>query len=367
MIYAATRLEKEIIACLALVKDNKVIMVDLDGDLLDVINKCEINVFNRSDLDYYLENIYSCNKVMTRKHAFMVAPCHVMEFKKTEEDTKRINKNNRKTVLFTIVSFLLMFGIYALISWLSNTESGNDFSDLIRIDIIFKIAFSIGILMLAFYKANEIKLYEKIITIAYLISYWAYVLFLSDRVNVIISLIFLVVFTYISIQNIKTKEDKRSRFVILAIFLGLVLAFNMLDICYVDENKPLTISAIIMGIVVIIAHVIFLIYTRSVKWKKLEKKEKVSHIITVSLGSLMFGFIGAMILISNLNYALDFSKPQELTCEIVDKKQGDDDSSDELIVIIDGKEIGIPIDDSSYFDYIVGEEVVVLNMMVLLD
>ena len=361
VIYAATRVKKDIVPVLVFVKDNMLTMVDLDGDLLETIDSCEINVINRSDLNYYLDNIYLCTKVALRKHSFNPTLCHIMEYKKNEEDAKRINKKTTIGIITSIIAFAAIIAFNILTIWFSNSESGNNFSELIGMDLIVKIGFSIVILLLAFYKAKDIRLYAKLITLLYLFSYWMCILFLDGRANVIISLIFIIAFTVIAIKSsdLKAKPIKLSRFFGMTGFFLMILMFNILDFTFINENAPFIISAIIMGVIAVVAHAWMFIYIRSEKGKKLEKKDKTALYICVPIYSIMFGFLLSWILLVNLNYAFDFSNPEKIACEIVDKKQGDNDSSDTFYVLIDGKKIDISVSDSEYFEYEIGDEIVV--------
>ena len=175
-----------------------------------------------------------------------------------------------------------------------------------KVNLIIKIGFSIGILLLAFLKAKEIPLYAKIITVAYLVSYWIYVLYLDPRTNVIITLLFVGLFTFTAVKltDLKCKPPKLSRFYIMPIFLLMLLMFNVMDMTFVNENEPFIISAIIMGVIALVAHLWMFIYLRSEKGRKLEKKEKMTYYICVPIYSIMFGFLLSWVLLVNLNIYL---------------------------------------------------------------
>lgn len=360
-IYAGFRMFKGLIPVLCFMKDKTIMMVDIDGDLLDIIDNCEINVVNKLDLYYYLDNIEMCNKISNRAYSFRPSIFIPMEYKKNKEDAKRFNKRRIISVVSLIVSLVLIIGFNALLIWLTNSESGVNFSRLIGIDLIIKVGFSIGLLFLAFYKAKKVKPYAKCAVILYLISYWIYLFFLDQRINVLLTIIFLGVFIYCGVKdsNLKIKPPKFSRFFILPVFLFMLLMFTILDITHVNDGITFLVAAIMMGVIAIVAHAWMFIFFKTAKGKKLEKKEKLGYYICVPMYSIMFGFLLSWILVCNLNYALDFSQPTELKCEIVSKRQGSDNESDKVYVMIEDKEIGISVSDEEYFDLEVGDDIVV--------
>ena len=143
--------KKVLIPCIVLgINDEEPFIIDLDGDLLDILEESNINILNKDELDFYLNNINDAIKQVNKTYTFNPQPYILMEFKKNKADAKKFRNRNLIYILFSIGFFVLSIAFYVLILWLGDSKEGIEFSDKIGMDIIIKIIFSIVLILLIF-------------------------------------------------------------------------------------------------------------------------------------------------------------------------------------------------------------------------
>lgn len=334
----------------------------LDGDLLNIIKEKELVIANQEDFDYFLDNMKVCTKQLLRTAAFQQQQSFIpLVFAKNKEERKEKRKVNTKIIVINLVIIIVMIGISALFTWLGSTEDGLKISDTFAYNLGFKLVYTAVILALTFVKSKKIKLFGKLAFILYLISYWFGLLFLSERHNILLSLIFFVIFVVVGIIILDKKDLKKNpmnRLLGFAAFIFLMLIYNTNDFEIQNYGIIPLISIVIASISTLILTIITIrYYKKQLSASEINKKNFWVSVISVPLSIALFSFLIFYFSLINLNYCLDTSSPSIIIKEIIELEKGDDDESDVAIVIIEGGELEIPISRSKYFDLKVGDTI----------
>ena len=354
--------EKQLIPCIILgISDEEPFVIDLDGDLLDILEESKLNILNKVELDFYINNIKEAIKQVNKTYSFTPQPYLPMEFKKNKTDAKKFRNRNLIYILFSIGFFVLSIAFYVLILWLGDSKEGIEFSNKIGMDIIIKIIFSIVLILLIFVKSGKYSIYSKVITGLYVIIFWLSRILLDTRANLLIDYIFMIIFMLVGafeVYRIKKSEKKAkdlfNRYFGIAVFIALGQTFTaLLDFTFVKWGLPWLYALFGDLIILSIAAFILILYLR--KQKEKTKKEKVSLILSVLFGILFAGYYFSIVTVSNLNFALDNSKPIINSYEILELENGDDNENDSAKVIINGVEYEISISDYEYETLKVGD------------
>lgn len=354
--------KKRLIPCIILgIGDEEPFIIDLDGDLLDILNEAKLNILNKDELDFYINNIKEAIKQVNKTYTFNPQPYLPMEFKKNKGDAKKFRNRKLIYILFSIGFFVLSIAFYALILWLGDSKEGIEFSNKIGMDIIIKIIFSIILIILIFVKSSKYSLYSKAITGLYVIIFWLSRILLDTRANLLIDYIFMIVFMllgafelYKKYKQEKSHKDSFNRYFGIAIFIALGQTFTaILDFTFVKWGLPWLYALFGDLIILSIAAGILIFYLR--KQKEKTKKEKVSLILSVLFGVLFAGYYFSIVTVNNLNFALDNSEPVINKYEIIELENGDDNENDSAKVIINGVEYEISISDYEYETLKVGD------------
>ena len=354
--------KKQLIPCIILgISDEEPFVIDLDGDLLDILDETKLNILNKDELDFYINNIKEALKQVSKAYSFNPQPYIPMEFKKNKADAKRFRNRNLIYILFSIGFFVLSIAFYVLILWLGDSKEGIEFSNKIGMDIIIKIIFSIVLILLIFVKSGKYSIYSKVITGLYVIIFWLSRILLDTRANLLIDYIFMIIFMFLGafeLYRIKKSEKKAkdlfNRYFGIAVFIALGQTFTaLLDFTFVKWGLPWLYALFGDLIILSIAAFILILYLR--KQKEKTKKEKVSIILSVLFGILFAGYYFSIVTVSNLNFALDNSKPIINSYEILELENGDDNENDSAKVIINGVEYEISISDYEYETLKVGD------------
>ena len=340
------------------------LIIPLDLDLIEEIEKKNINLINKEELDFYINNFDVAYKQAKRALAIQPALFMLMEFKKNKVDAKKFGKRNLIASLFYIGSFVLFLGINILLMWLGQSKEGIEFSNKIGMDIIIKVIFTVILLLMIFVKSTRYHIVSKTSIDLYLILYWVGIFYFPGKVNVILMLIFAFLLLAIGLNELyrnkgkideKTgKKEEMNRFIGISMFLFLLLMFNVMEFTYVDDGLPYLVAIIIAGVITIITIICIIIYLS--KHKGLEKKKITEIWLCGIIFPLIFGWILCSLTIVNLNYALDPHEPIIKYYEIIELEKGDNNSSDKAIIIIDDKEVEISISAEEYHKLEVGEE-----------
>lgn len=354
--------EKQLIPCIILgISDEEPFVIDLDGDLLDILEEANINILNKDELEFYINNIKEALKQVSKAYSFNHQPYISMEFKKNKADAKKFRNRNLIYILFSIGFFVLSIAFYVLILWLGDSKEGIEFSNKIGMDIIIKIIFSIVLILLIFVKSSKYSIYSKVITGLYVIIFWLSRILLDTRANLLIDYIFMIVFMllgafelYKKYKQEKSHKDSFNRYFGIAIFMALPQMFTaFLDFTFVNEGLPWLYA--LFGDLFIVAVFVLLLILYLRKQKEKTKKQKVGLIAGVMTAVLFIGYYFSIITVSNLNFALDNSEPIINSYEILELENGDDNENDSAKVIINGVEYEISISDYEYETLKVGD------------
>ena len=354
----------EIEASITIFNDSSVtpLIIPLDLDLIEEIENKKIKLVNKEELDFYIDNFDVAYKQTKKLLSFHPVPFLVMEFIKNKEDGKKFGKRNLIRFLISTGLFVLFLAFNILIMWLGGSETGVDFSNKIDMDIIVKVIFSIILILLIFVKSSKFHIISKASIALYLVLYWLGIFYFPGKLNVVVEMIFAILFFAIGFNELYRNKDKVNektgkkeefnRFFGIGGFSSVLLAFNALNFTLVDEGLPFLIGIIIAGIMTIITIVGIILYMS--KHKDLEKKQKISIWTAGILCPLVFGFLLSSVFIINLNYALDFNEPEITYYEVIELEKGDEES-DKAVIVIDGKEVEISISVEEYYDLAVGD------------
>lgn len=357
------RLDKKVlIPCIILgISDEEPFVLDLDGDLLDILEEANINILNKDELEFYINNITEAIKQVNKTYSFNPQPYILMEFKKNKADVKKFRNRNLIYILFSIGFFVLSIAFYVLILWLGDTKDGIEFSNKIGMDIIIKIIFSIVLILLIFVKSGKYSIYSKVITGLYVIIFWLSRILLDTRANLLIDYIFMIVFILVGAFELfkkykqeKSHKDSFNRYFGIAIFMALPQMFTaFLDFTFVNEGLPWLYALFGDLFIVAVFVLLSILYLR--KQNNKTKKQKVGLIAGVMTAVLFIGYYFSIITVSNLNFALDNSDPIINKYEIIELENGDDNDNDSAKVIINGVEYEISISDYEYETLKVGD------------
>ncbi|MDD3999676.1 MAG: hypothetical protein PHX62_02105 [Bacilli bacterium] len=352
----------EVELILLIYSEDEVISLTLDGDLISEIKKNNIKLVNEDDYQYLIDNIPSAARQILRGAAFQQRNINrPLSFVKNETEKKAKRKVNAKLIIINVIIFIFLLGINALFIWLGQTEEGIQVSDTLTFNLGFKIVFSIIVLCLTFIKAKKIKWYGKLVFIFYLLMYWLGLMFLSGRLNVLLTLVFAIVFVSVGITIMDKKTLKKNpfnRMIGFSMFLFLMLVYNTMDYQIEGLGKIAAVSAIIAGSLTLISVFVIIIYgRRKMAAGEINKKAFIVNTISIPLCIMMFGFLFLFFGIQNLNYCLDTSEATIFTKEIIELERGGENDSDKAKVIINGKEVEIPIPTALYFDLEVGDSI----------
>lgn len=361
--FAAFRLEKNIlIPCLIIgeTEGEESYTIDLDGDLLQILKESNIEILNKEELDFYVNNIETATKQATTSYGFNPRPYLLMEFKKNKADAKKFGKRTFISILSSIIMIILVIGFNVLMIWLGDSKEGIEVSNKIGMDVIIKIIFSIILILLIFVKASKYSIYTKLVIGLYLVIFWCARFFFNARNNTLLDYIFMIVFLLCGVfESYRTyKEEKSSknlfnRYYGIGIFLLLMQMFTAFDITFIEEGKPWLI-ALFIDIFFFLFALIYIFYYLN-KNKDKPKKEKGLFIGVVVFWAIVGGYYLSIISVINLNYSLDNSNPVINSYEIIELENGDDNEGDKATIIIDEKEYKITITDEEFHDLKVGD------------
>ena len=347
--------KKRLIPCIILgIGDEESFIIDLDGDLLDILEEVKLNILNKDELDFYINNINEANKQVNKTYAFSPQPYIPMEFKKNKADAKKFRNRNLIYILFFIGFFVLSMAFYALILWLGDSKEGIEFSDKIGMDIIIKIIFSIVLILLIFVKSSKYSIYSKAITGLYVIVFWLSRILLDSQATILIDYIFMIIFIllgafelYKKYKQEKSHKDSFNRYFGIAVFMGLAQTFTALfDFTFVNEGLPWLYALFVDLFIVAIFVPLLILYLR--KQNNKTKKQKAGLIAGVMTAVLLIGYYFSIITVNNLNFALDNSEPVINNYEIIELENGDDNENDKAKVMINEIEYEISISDYEY-------------------
>lgn len=362
---ASFRMVKDLlIPCIVMgTEDSEPYIIDLDGDLLDVLEESKLEVLNKEELDFYINNIEVALKQANKQYVFSPRPFMVMEFKKNKEDAKKFSKRTIIYIISSIILFLFVIGINVLLIWLGDSKEGIEFSNKIGMDLIIKIVFSIILIALIFVKSEGYSIYTKIAIGLYLIVYWLGRISFNERINLLIDYIFMIGFAicglYESYRSWKKEGNFKkfyNRYYGITVFLGLMQMFvAFFDFAFVNDGMPWLIALYITLFILLVSIVFIIIYIK--KHSEQTKKQKIISVILTIFWTFLIGYYVSIISVINLNYAIDNSLPIINSYEIIELENGDDNESDSAKVMIDGKEISISISDEEYHKLSVGDEI----------
>ncbi len=344
-------LSNQLTLSLAFVKGKEVILIPLDKDVLSEMEKYGLKFVNQEDFEFYLENMDNLTKKVSHKLMYSLDPIIPLFFPKNAEEKKQFKKEKLIKTIISIASLALMLGIYFLLLWLSNSKTGNDISKKIGFSWIMKALFSFAFLATAFVKAKKVNWYYKLIIISFVVFYWI-TLFTSNRIFDFFLCIYSVIF-FISGILFADKKDLNNtlinRFFGMFSIIVLFQVLNVADFSYQNDSLLWLYSIIPAALIMIaIVLIICIYYSRLRKKEKIRKKKMVYAYLTGIFGGLMLGYIWSVGMISNLNYALDFSTPQIIDC-VVEKLVMDSKASDKAIVIYEEEKIEVSITRDEYY------------------
>lgn len=342
--------------------EDKEIIIPFNGDLFKLIKGKNIEIINNEDFEYFLNNMEVCSKKLLKMAAFQYQLNYIpFVFDKTKEEKKVKRKVKTKLVLVNIAIILAILGLTALFTWLGATESGLKISDSIAFNLGFKIIYSTVILGLAVVKSKEIKFYGKGAFILYLVFYWYGILFLNAKVNLLMQIVFFIIFVVLGIILLDKKDLNNkplNRLIGFGMFIFIIFMSGTTNYNVIEENKIFGIFAIIAGCLLVPSFIVsYFILNKKYKQNQMKKSSYISSLIYVPLCiSIAFLAIFSFVFI-NLNYALDSSIPIKTEEEIIALEKGDKYESDCVIVLIDGKKVEIPIPSRDYFNFEVGDKI----------
>lgn len=350
--YNPKMLHTDVSFVLIITSDEEEMILPFSGQLLEKVKDAGIEIFNYEDYEYMLGNFDVCIKKILRQ-LIPQQRFFPLFFSKNKEEKKVERSINIKLKLFTVGFIALAILVLILLSWLGESREGLKITNSFGFNLGIKILFSGVIVLLAFFKASKIETYGKILFIAYLLSYWMGSLVLSPRSNMLFTVLFFIAFVLVGIIELDFKDMKDSpfnRFLGFSFFLFLMIGARTLYLKFVNEGKVASIAAIITAVITIIS-IVFAIkyYKLNIKKEDKVKKKVITGSISIPFSTLIISFILLFFFIQAVNYAFDTSQRQFIDCT-VDGLEMNDKYSDSVIVIINNKEVKIPISREDYYN-----------------
>ena len=202
------------------------------------------------------------------------------------------------------------------------------------------------------------------------ISYWlkvflpqfARIVFLIDMFLPIAIVVYFIIAIKVGVffkQHKKERNDFRCCIPFLTTLFELLMRSISNAFFFASDGMPFLVIGAIIGSILTIVHIV----------KGIMKKEKgFIHYGILSLSIFTITAAFCMIILLNINYALDFSKPERDTAVIVDaeeefkrsyRRHSISHMRYEFIVLMDGEEIDITVSSKQYCEFSVGDSIIV--------
>jgi len=336
------------------IEDSNTIL-PISRDLIDVLND---NLSNKKDLEYFFNEKEKVEKGLMLSLMFAQNGDIPFRFIKNKEEEKETKKANVKGLLIVFGIFTLLILFMFLINPIMDKvkDLGLDY-------FLPKIIYSIIILFLILFKRKESKISSKIILIVYLVLYWIILFTLPGGFNILLNCIYvyiLMIHGYRQLEEGIHSENPSNRYIFFAIVLMLFVMMNIFDI-HVDRVWILYVIG--AGIMIPLA-ILFLI--KLLKQHKIDKeniyydsKKAMGNIIGMAFVIITFGSLMSAFTLITLNVALDTSEAVVTQEEIVKLKDEGDYTSFKAIVIINGKEVELSIEEEQYESFEIGDYIYV--------
>ena len=332
--------------------------LSLDGDVLSELDKKNAPVENMSDLRQYLKEHNEYTKMLLNSTRAMITTDYLpIALPKTEEEVIQVKKTKKKAIILSILGFVGAMGFYILVTWLFNSKSGTEVSDTLTFNLVYKLIFTLIVLLLIFVKPKATKLYVKLLFGAFIILYWIALLFLNQRMISLVFMLFAIVFVSIGVVEMirsENKSDPRNRMFMFGMVLCLFLLADASAMTVIGDG--ILLLDLIVGLVALAGSIpIIVIFMRKTTKSTYQKKgQKIGYGILYAFGAFFFGMIISFLLSYEINYVFDTSEPVEISEEIIELDIDDEDYY--VIVEHKGERIKISVPSSDYYKLAVGDE-----------
>ena len=261
----------------------------------------------------------------------------------------------RRPVISTILIAIILFAVM----FLDNYPSLQPMRDSWLFILISKTLISGAVLYFAWLSNKKPPVFERMILSVFALLPWVALLLQSYRMILLLQMaIFLVLFVLFT-KHFLTDKKYNVVTITVTLFLGMIYIQSVKDYTYLHHSGGIHFwqISLIAAVIITFAFTVFLI-----KGKIQLKDDRISEKIAAPILVLGMSFIFIAFTISNLNYALDSSKPVDFASTILEKRidSGYRRSTNYIFTAnVDGEEKEFNVDQSEYYHKKVGDSFVV--------